>query len=167
MEIDRSAERTLTELDHARLTRFTRRPAGPPRHSDGDVLEETLEAATLVPSPTIAADVVTMQSKVVLDDLGTSRLYRLTLCYPDEAEPAAGAVPVCAPLGASVLGLRVGAEARWTLPDGEQGAARVEAISTSRSRAGSYAMSSEPKRRASGEIGSLAGTFLERSSAAL
>ena len=128
MDIDRAAERTLTELDHARLTRLTRRLAGPPRHGDGDVLEEMLETAKLAPSPTIAADVVTMQSKVVLRDLQTSRRYRLTLCYPEDAEPAAGAVSVLAPLGASMLGLRVGEEARWSLPGGGHGAAQLEAI---------------------------------------
>jgi len=128
MELDRGAERTLTELDHARLTRLTRRLAGPPRRSDDDPLEHALDTATLVPSPTIPADVVTMRSRVVLRDLETSRRYRLTLCYPDDAEPAAGAVSVLAPLGASMLGLRVGADATWSLPGGGQRAARLEAI---------------------------------------
>jgi len=128
MELDRGAERTLTELDHARLTRLTRSLADPLRRSDDDLLEQALETATLVPSPTIPADVVTMHSSVVLRDLETSRRYRLTLCYPEDAEPAAGRVSVLAPLGASVLGLRVGADAKWTRPGGGQGAARLEAI---------------------------------------
>ena len=126
MELDRGAERTLTELDHARLTRLTRNLAGPLRRSDP--LEQALDTATLVPSPTIPADVVTMHSKVALRDLGTSRRFRLTLCYPEDAEPAAGFVSVLAPLGASVLGLRVGEDARWALPGGGEGAARLEAI---------------------------------------
>jgi regulator of nucleoside diphosphate kinase len=128
MELDRGAERTLTQLDHARLTRLTRSRAGPLRHSDDDPLEHALETATLVASTTIPADVVTMRSRVVLRDLETSRRYPLTLCYPDEAEPADGCVSVLAPVGASLLGLRVGAEARWTRPGGGQGAARLEAI---------------------------------------
>ena len=128
MELDRGAERTLTELDHARLTRLTRSLAGPLRHRDGDPLDQALETATLVAPTTIPADVVTMHSRVVLRDLETSRRYRLTLCYPDDAEPAAGFVSVLAPLGASMIGLRVGADARWARPDGGQGAARLEAI---------------------------------------
>jgi len=128
MELDRGAERTLTELDHARLARLTRNLTGPTRRSDGDLLEEALHTATLVESTTIPGDVVTMHSTVVLRDLETSRRYRLTLCYPDEAEPTAGRVSVLAPLGAGLVGLRVGADARWTRPDGGQGAARLEAI---------------------------------------
>ena len=69
-----------------------------------------------------------MHSRVALRDLETSRRYRVTLCYPEDAEPAAGFVSVLAPLGASMLGLRVGADARWALPGGGQGAARLEAI---------------------------------------
>ena len=128
MELDRGAERTLTELDHARLARLTRNLAGATRRSDGDLLAQTLESATLVSSPRIPADVVTMRSTVALRDLETSRRYRLTLCYPQDAEPAAGSVSVLAPLGASMLGLRVGADARWSLPHGGQRAARLEAI---------------------------------------
>ena len=128
MQLDRSAERTLTELDHARLARLTRNLAGATRPSDGDLLEEALDTATLVESTTIPGDVVTMHSTVVLRDLETSRRYRLTLCYPDEAEPAAGRVSVLAPIGASLLGLRVGADAKWTLPGGGRAAARLEAI---------------------------------------
>ena len=128
MELDSCDERTLTELDHARLARLTRTLApSPPGRSDGP-LERALESAALVPSPTIPADVVTMHSTVLLRDLETSRRWQLTLCYPEQADPAAGLVSVLAPLGAGLLGLRVGAEARWTLPGGGQGAARLEAI---------------------------------------
>jgi regulator of nucleoside diphosphate kinase len=128
MELDRGTERTLTELDHARLARLTRNLAGTSRRNDGDLLGETLETATRVASTTVPGDVVTMHSRVALRDLETSRRYRLTLCYPENAEPAAGWVSVLAPLGASLLGLRVGADARWTLPGGRRAAARLEAI---------------------------------------
>lgn len=128
MQVDTTVARTLTELDHARLTRLTRRVAAPPRRSEDQALEHALDEATVVPSRTIPRDVVTMRSRVLLKDLRTSHRYRLTLSYPDEAEPAAGLVSVASPVGASLLGLRVGADARWTLPGGEQGAARLEAI---------------------------------------
>ena len=128
MQLDTTVARTLTELDHARLTRLTRRVAAPTLRSEDQALEHALDEATVVPSRTIPRDVVTMRSRVLLKDLRTSHRYRLTLSYPDEAEPAAGLVSVASPVGASLLGLRVGADARWTLPGGEQGAARLEAI---------------------------------------
>ena len=138
MELDQRCERTLTELDHARLTRLTRSRTAPARPSDDDPLAQALDDAALVPSRTIGDDVVTMHSKVLLKDLETSRRHRLTLCYPDEAEPASGWVSVLSPVGASLLGLRVGDEARWTLPSGEQSAARLEAILFQPESSGDY-----------------------------
>jgi regulator of nucleoside diphosphate kinase len=129
MQLDTTVGRTLTELDHARLMRLTRRLAVPARRNDDDeALEQALDEATVVPSRTVPGDVVTMRSRVLLKDLRTSHRYRLTLSYPDEAEPAAGRVSVASPVGASLLGLRVGSDAQWTLPGGEQRAARLEAI---------------------------------------
>jgi regulator of nucleoside diphosphate kinase len=141
MELDQRCERTLTELDHARLARLTRSAAAPARQSDDDdALVQALEDADLVAPSAVAADVVTMRSKVLLRDLETSRRHRLTLCYPNEAEPAAGWISVLSPVGASLLGLRVGDEARWTLPSGEQGAARVEAILFQPESSGDYTL---------------------------
>jgi regulator of nucleoside diphosphate kinase len=138
MQLDQHRERTLTELDHARLTRLTRNRPAAARPGDDDPLVQALDDAALVPSQTIAGDVVTMYSKVLLKDLETSRRQRLTICYPHEAEPASGWVSVLSPVGASLLGLRVGDEARWTLPSGEQGAGRLEAILFQPESSGDY-----------------------------
>ena len=138
MELDHCVERTLTELDHARLTRLTR-AAAPPRRDDGS-LARTLDDASVVAAPAIPRDVVTMRSRVSLRDLETSRRHRVTLCYPEEAEPAAGLVSVLSPLGASLLGLRVGEDATWTLAGGERRAARVEAILFQPESSGDFAL---------------------------
>jgi regulator of nucleoside diphosphate kinase len=140
MELQHDVERTLTELDHARLTRLTQRVAAPTTRNDDHPLAQTLDDSELVPSRTIPDDVVTMHSKVLLRDLETSRRYRLTLCYPEDAEPAAGWVSVLSPVGASLLGLQVGAEARWTQPDGERRAALLEAILFQPESSGDYTL---------------------------
>jgi regulator of nucleoside diphosphate kinase len=140
MELQHDVERTLTELDHARLTRLTQRLAAPAPRNDDHPLSQALDDAALVSSRTIPGDVVTMHSRVLLRDLETSRRYRLTLCYPEDAEPAAGWVSVLAPVGASLLGLSVGDEARWTQPGGEQGAARLEAILFQPESSGDYTL---------------------------
>jgi regulator of nucleoside diphosphate kinase len=116
-------DRTLTELDHARLARIARNRR--PDTANADPIDTVLDAADLVPSRRVPADVVTMYTQVQLADLASGRTYRLTLCYPADADPAAGLVSVLSPVGASLLGLRVGAVARWHQPDGEEGAATV------------------------------------------
>lgn len=123
MNILTADDRTLTELDHGRIGRLINQQE---RHSHP--MATVLEEAELLPSREVPPDVVTMHTRLLLADLETGRELKLTLCYPADAEPTRGFVSVLSPVGMSVLGLRVGEVARWRLPDGWEGAARVEAI---------------------------------------
>jgi regulator of nucleoside diphosphate kinase len=134
-------ERTLTELDHVRLLNLVRRD----RRSDGSptlrlTIEHVLDACAIVPSRQIPPDVVTMYSQVLLQDLVTGVRGQLTLCYPADAEPAAGFVSVMSPVGASLLGQTVGSVARWSTPAGDERAAEVLAILFQPESSGDYAM---------------------------
>jgi regulator of nucleoside diphosphate kinase len=113
-------DRTLTELDHRRIGQLIDRPAHP--------MAAVLQEAELLPSREVPADVVTMHSRLRLADVDSGQALTITLCYPADAEPARGFVSVLSPVGMSVLGLRVGDIARWRLPSGWEGAARVEGI---------------------------------------
>jgi regulator of nucleoside diphosphate kinase len=134
-------ERTLTELDHVRLLNLVRRD----RRSDGSptprlAIEHVLDACAIVPSRQTPPDVVTMYSHVLLQDVETGQRSKLTLCYPADAEPAAGFVSVLSPLGASMLGLGVGAVARWLTPAGEERAAEILSILFQPESSGDYTM---------------------------
>jgi regulator of nucleoside diphosphate kinase len=128
MEVSTYCERTLTNLDHARLVKLTsQHRVGPPLGGAGHI-EDALDIAHLVSSRDVSPDIVTMYSQVLLKDCASARRYRLTLCYPSDAEPSAGFISVLSPVGASLLGLKVGATARWVTPNGDQGAAQVAAL---------------------------------------
>lgn len=136
-----SLERTLTELDHVRLTNLVRRE----RRSDGAAaprteIEPILDACAIVPSRMAPPDVVTMYSQVLLQDRETGERSTLTLCYPSDAEPAAGFVSVLSPVGTSLLGLRIGSVARWSTPAGEERAAEIVALLFQPEASGDYAM---------------------------
>ncbi|MFT3663693.1 GreA/GreB family elongation factor [Piscinibacter sp.] len=128
-------DRTLTELDHVRLTRLLQR-----QPADPAAIGALLEAAHVVPSRAVGPDVVTMYSQVLLRDAGAATPIKLTLCYPDDAEPAAGFVSVLSPLGQALLGLRCGETACWTTPDGRARAARVEALLFQPEASGDYTL---------------------------
>lgn len=132
MEASIRDERTLTELDHVRLARLIRGAAGnSPATATATVegrIDDLLETAELVSPRAVAADVVTMYSQVELADLATGQRSRLTVCYPADAEPAAGFVSVLSPVGSSLLGRRVGSVARWRTPGGDERAAEVVAL---------------------------------------
>jgi regulator of nucleoside diphosphate kinase len=122
-------ERTLTELDFARLGKLR----------DGHApLAQLLDATDVIPSRDVPADIVTMYSQLELLDLQTRRRQKLTLCYPRDAEPAAGFISVLSPVGLGLLGLRVGSVARWRTPGGEENEAEVSAVLFQPEASGDY-----------------------------
>jgi regulator of nucleoside diphosphate kinase len=134
-------DRTLTELDHVRLLNLVRRD----RRHDGSPtprqpIEDVLDACAIVASRQAPPDVVTMYSQVMLQDTESGERSKLTLCYPADAEPAAGFVSVLSPVGASLLGLTVGSVARWSTPAGEQRAAEITAILFQPEASGDFAL---------------------------
>ena len=132
-------ERTLTQIDHLRLTRLTARAGAPSRHQPPAIegLERLLSASELVPPTAVAADVVTMYSQVLLTDPDEVVPYKVTLCYPDDAAPGQGFVSVLSPLGLGLLGLRAGSTARWATPRGPR-SATVLAIAFQPEASGDY-----------------------------
>ena len=83
-------------------------------------------------------DLVTMNSRVELEDPANGERYAITLCYPRDAKPSEGEVSVMSPVGASLLGARVGQVVEWTTPAGVHGAARVVALQFQPEAAGEY-----------------------------
>lgn len=134
-------ERTLTELDHVRLLNLLRRDTrGEGSPQQARAIEEFMDASSLVPSREVAPDVVTMNSRVLLQDTQNGQRNTLTLCYPADAEPAVGFVSVLSPVGSALLGLRVGSVARWATPAGDEKAAEILAILFQPESSGDYAM---------------------------
>lgn len=122
-------ERTLTELDHRRLVNLLLRDRRGKAFSSAALpLEHLLDACDLVASRQVSPDVATMYSRLLLRDPDSDRRYQLTLCYPADADPAAGFVSALSPVGSSLLGMRVGNVARWFTPAGEQREAEILAV---------------------------------------
>jgi len=119
------SERTLTVLDHVRLDTLLRRTRVQPSASP---LAELIDGADLVPSREVDPNVITMYTQVVIADTADGSQRRLTLCYPADANPDASFVSVLSPVGAALLGQRVGQVARWTTPGGKVRAAEIVAI---------------------------------------
>jgi regulator of nucleoside diphosphate kinase len=124
-------ERTLVERDFDRITKLL----------DGKLpqqMTELLDAADILRSREIPADIVTMYSQVELVDIPSQRRSQITLCFPAESEPAAGLVSVLSPVGCALLGLRKGSIARWRLPGGEERSAEVAAVLFQPEASGDY-----------------------------
>ena len=121
MRASNIGERQLTELDFVRLKKFTAAGALPRLH---DLLDE----ANVVPARAIPRDVVTMYAQFAVRDLKMQRRQVLVVCYPADADPAKGFISVLSPAGMALIGLPVGALARWVGPGGEESVAQIEGI---------------------------------------
>jgi regulator of nucleoside diphosphate kinase len=107
-------------------------------HDAREAVLELLEDSDLVASTAIAASVITMYTQVLLQGEPRTAPYKVTLCYPEDAEPARGFISVLSPLGASLLGLEAGEVARWRTPAGEERTARVVEVLFQPEASGDY-----------------------------
>ncbi|MCC6661882.1 MAG: nucleoside diphosphate kinase regulator [Phycisphaerales bacterium] len=81
------------------------------------VLGSELDRAVVLSQDEIAPDVVTMNSRVRLRE--GRRTWIMTLVFPELSDPEQGCISVLAPLGAAILGCRVGQTVQFRLPGGE------------------------------------------------
>ncbi len=107
----------ITKRDKARLEELLARI--PPRSGqDVSALVQELARAEVVDSESVRPGVVTMNSKVILQDVDSHEEMTYTLVFPHEANPGAGAISVLAPIGTAILGYSKGDKITWPVPDG-------------------------------------------------
>lgn len=105
--------RLLNELDHVRIDRLLARS-----RNVSETLAEVLDDADIVAPAEIPADVVTMYTRITIQEMPDGEPRTMTLCYPPDADAASGFVSVLSPIGTALLGRRVGEETQWTTPTG-------------------------------------------------
>jgi regulator of nucleoside diphosphate kinase len=113
-------EPCITETDLNRLSDLVH--TGPASRKKDDesrqTLEQTLDHAQIVASTAIPETVVTMNSTARVVDLSTGRERVCTVVFPNEADVEQNRISVLAPLGAAMLGCRVGDVVEWRPPGG-------------------------------------------------
>lgn len=113
----------ITHVDNTRLRRLLNAPGV--RNTDAaDALEEELDRAEVVEPTALPTNIVSMNSTVHLLEIRSGREFELTLVYPQDAGEE-GRVSVLAPMGSALLGLSVGSEIEWPLPNGRTAKIRV------------------------------------------
>ena len=84
------------------------------------VLQEKLAHAVISPAAHVPPDVITMYTRAELLDVETNEQLNLMLVFPIDANLEQGRISVFHPLGAAILGRRVGHRFDWTVPYGVQ-----------------------------------------------
>jgi regulator of nucleoside diphosphate kinase len=110
----------ITEFDKARLEELiaVAEEFGGQDRKDLEALAGELDQAEIVSPSEIPSEVVTMNSKVSLRDLTTSETKTYVLVFPKNANIAAGAISVLAPIGTAILGYAKGDIVEWAVPSG-------------------------------------------------
>ena len=81
-------------------------------------LREELDRAVVIDPAAIPAGVVTMDSTVAFEDLGTNEVEEYTITFPDRANVELKRLSILAPIGTALIGYRVGDVVNWSTPGG-------------------------------------------------
>ena len=81
-------------------------------------LAEELDRAAVVDASALPADVVTMNSTVEFEDLGTGEIEEYTITFPDRADLDLKRISILAPIGTALIGCRAGDLVQWSTPGG-------------------------------------------------
>ena len=117
----------LTEQDYNRLKHVL---AELTRNSRGiqaglETLEEILDLARIVSPGNVPANVVTMNSRVLYEDVTTLEKGTVTIVYPADADPSQCRISVLSPVGAALLGESEDQEVELPLPHGQTRRIRI------------------------------------------
>jgi regulator of nucleoside diphosphate kinase len=107
----------INELDAERIDRLLEKPAYASLPV-AEALNTELDRAQMCAPEDMPANVVTMNSTVTFRDLNNGETRTRTLVYPTQMTDSASQLSVVAPVGAALLGLRVGDSIHWELPGG-------------------------------------------------
>ncbi|SET04104.1 nucleoside diphosphate kinase regulator [Thorsellia anophelis] len=93
-----------------------------------NALNAELDRADIVSPIDVPANVVSMNSQIEFLDMNSGETFIRTLVYPASVKDRAEHISVMAPIGAALLGLAVGDEMTWTLPNGTASKIKVVSI---------------------------------------
>ena len=108
----------ITEFDQRRLRGLVNvlRQRGNIDQAYLEDLEMEIERADVVSPDEISSSVVTMNSTVEVEDVATGQTSQVTIVFPGMAHADNRCISVVAPMGAALLGARVGQHVRWQTP---------------------------------------------------
>ncbi|OQA03037.1 MAG: Regulator of nucleoside diphosphate kinase [Planctomycetes bacterium ADurb.Bin401] len=108
----------LSEYDHKRLEQLIARKWSEKDFDNVQKLKSGISNATVVSSEKIPGEIVTMNSRVVLEDLSSGSEFDFQIVFPSNANIEKGKISILAPMGTAVLGSKVGDTVDFVSPKG-------------------------------------------------
>jgi regulator of nucleoside diphosphate kinase len=100
----------------------------------------TLVTPNAVVDSNATGNVVTMNSRVLFEDVRTQEKGTVTVVYPADADPSSGKISVLSPVGAALLGESEGGEVELPLPHGQTRRIRIDSVLYQPEAQGDYAL---------------------------
>ena len=117
----------INRLDAERLQRLIDN-ASDKELAVATLLEEELARGEVIDPEDIPDNVVSMNSQIRFTDLTRGRQMVRTLVYPHALSTVEDGISVMAPIGAGLIGLKVGDIIDWPLPNNAEARLRIDAI---------------------------------------
>ena len=109
----------ITEQDQQKLRELIRDiPPHSGLRAELTQLIEELDRAVIVGPEEIPHDVVTMNSRIDVEDIDTGEMLSLSLVYPADANLEERKISIFSPIGTAVIGYRIGDVIEWSVPSG-------------------------------------------------
>jgi regulator of nucleoside diphosphate kinase len=117
----------LTENDYSRLKQLLVELS---RQSEGmqaglETLEEILDLARVISPEKVPANTVTMNSRVMYEDVRSGEKGTVTIVYPADADVSTRKISILSPVGAALIGETQGAEVELPVPHGQTRCIRI------------------------------------------
>lgn len=111
---------TITRDDNSKLRLLLATALHSNANSALQKLRAELDRAVVIDPAAVPAGIVTMDSTVEFEDLGTGEVDAYTITFPDRANVEFKRLSILAPIGTALIGCRVGDVVRWSTPGGER-----------------------------------------------
>jgi regulator of nucleoside diphosphate kinase len=105
-----------------------------------EALEEILDLARVVNPEKVPHNVVTMNSRILFEDVHTGEHGTVTVVYPADVDATSGRISVLSPVGAALLGEAEGSEVELPLPHGQVRRIRISHVLYQPEAQGDYAL---------------------------
>ncbi len=93
-----------------------------------EALDIELSRADIVQDKDVPADAVAMGSTVTFVDLDSNEEKTINLVYPKEADVTQMKISILSPVGSALIGLRIGGNIDWPVPQGKVRRLKVIAV---------------------------------------
>lgn len=124
MPIKKENSLIVSKPDYQQLMKLIEQEDSPA----AEALDIELGRAELVEEKNLPVDAVSMGSVVTFTDLDSQEEKTISLVYPNEADVTTMKISILSPVGSALIGLRIGGNIDWPVPQGKVRRLKVIAV---------------------------------------